>query len=135
MPNAKVPKLNPEEELPQMAERKVADFDFHQADNEGDPLYLVKLSELADYCAKGSVYQATGWPCDGNGTVFCEPCLDFYLKWDGCGHYNFRFADDDDDNYIHLCGRADLVRFAEMLPWLFDELAKRIPHWAADVAD
>lgn len=116
----------------------LGDFDLVMPSDDGLSPYVGKIdrefTEKGEGCSvRLTMWHVGGWP-EGGSAVFieeAEPTLTLFMKWDGCGHYDFGPGS---GGYLHLCGGHSLKLFTEMLHWLWGEMPRLIPSWDAEVA-
>ena len=111
---------------------------FILKDSENRPFYKLTLEEVDSHYISGFAEEIVSW---GKDCVFDTYetlyFADFYIKWDGCSHWNFRGEDyckesKEIDSYYHICGAYSYKNFIIGLLFVFDVASKYISRFDSD---
>lgn len=61
--------------------------------------------------------------CSYSDPKLPEPDISGFIKWDGCGHWDF-----GEGGYLHLCGMKAVQEFQAVVAWI-GEAARDIDGW------
>jgi hypothetical protein len=78
------------------------------------------------------VYEVESWNSE-NIPQERELYLKGTIKWDGCSH--IYFGNEDNDGYIHMCGKGCFNKHIEIINALWELARTKIKGWYEEVAN
>lgn len=102
-------------------------------DNNGYVVFTVDVDPDVEYWIDFVVYAATSWDSVTKQVLTSEQYLRGQIKWDGCSHV--WFGDQDNDGYLHLCGKLDWDRHNQIMEQLYQLAAKTITRYDRRIAE
>ena len=95
--------------------------------------FMIQVEDYVEYSMRFKVFEVTGWKADEYKTPDeMELYVRGTIKWDGCSHVYFG---ENDDGYLHLCGKSSWDDHCKMMEALWDLAAKTITKFNKSVAE
>lgn len=96
-------------------------------------IFSIKIIILEDHYLKFQIYKILSWePRGNNSPIESELYLSGSIKWDGCADICFG---DEENGYIHLCGKRDLIVHNKVMVKLYEYAEKNIIKYDELLAD